>query len=266
MNDGLHFNVPFADYLRWPIMSQSSLKEGRNSMAHLAAAVDGERVKVPTDDMVLGSAMHLCFLEPDQAFSRIATWDGAVRRGKVWDAFCESNAGKLLLTVNQSEKLTGMIASLRRHPEVRRWLSKIEHVEVSAVGLVHGLRMKGRCDALTSEPLIDLKKVSDGAQNRILRTVLDYGYHIQGWIYGQLFERERFLILTVEDEPPFDCVAYEMSPALLRQGKREACELIDRVLECQAAGVWPGRSDAVCMLELPEWAADSVVTFEGELL
>ena len=261
LSDGIHFDVPFEEYLLLPYMSQSTLKEGRRSMAHLLAAMDGDRVKVPTDDMVLGSALHTCFLEPDEAAKRIVVWTKGRRYGNLWKAFKAEHAGKVIITDNQQEQLSGMIASLRLHPEVARWVSGIQGVEVSAIGMVNGLRMRGRCDALTADPLIDLKKVSDGATYKMLRTINEFGYDIQGSIYCRLFERERFMLICVEDAPPYDVIPYELSAARLRKGRREADELIERVLECKASGVWPGRATAPIMLDLQEWETKNDIIF-----
>lgn len=260
--DGLHLRVPFADYLRWPFYSQSILKEGRKSMAHLRAAFEGERQKEPTDDMLLGSALHCAFLEPEEKVDRVAVWRNGARRGSAWEAFKLEHAARIILTENQDEKLTGMLASLKRHPEVKHWADRVSltyhqersWVEVSCVGMVNGLRMKGRCDALTSDPLIDLKKVADAGPHKVQWVVEAYGYHIQASIYCRLFNRERFMMICVEDEPPYDVTPYEFSPGYLRRGKREADELIARVLECEEMGYWPGRSDTPVQLEPPAWA------------
>lgn len=260
--DALHHDVPFPDYLKWPVMSQSTLKEGRKSMAHLRAALDGERVKVPTDDMILGSALHTAFLEPAEVQERVVVWDGAARRGKEWEAFKSEHSQKIILTQSQSAQLNGMVESLRAHPEVRKWTDKIEAVEVSAVGLIHDLRMKGRCDALTGDPLIDLKKVSDGDPRKVVNAAIQFGYDLQAWVYCQLFGRDRFMLITVEDEAPYDVCPYELSPAMLRRGQREASLLIEQVLECKETGYWPGRSTIPVQLELPEWAAsESAISY-----
>lgn len=256
--DGLHFGVPFFEYLQWPVCSQSSLKQGQKSMAHYRAARDGERTMVPTDAMVLGTAMHTAFLEPDEAAQRIAVWRGGARRGKDWEEFKFAYSTRILLTENQETQLNGMVASLRRHPEVRAWQDKIEDVEVACVGDVCGFKMKGRCDALTAAPLIDLKKVADGSAYKVIRAVEDFGYHLQAWIYCQLFKRERFMLICVEDEPPYDVIPYEFSPAYFRSGERQAKQLIERVMECEAKGEWPGRSSKPVLLEPPQWSLPEV--------
>lgn len=266
--DGIYSGVPLEDYLRWPILSQSMLKEGRASMAHLKAAMDRELEKKVTDDMKLGSALHTCFLEPEYAADRIAIWRKGRRYGAEWDGFCDEHASKVILTINLHARLVGMVKALRKHPFVREWSSKIEAVEISKVGLVQGVRMKGRCDALTSDPLVDLKKVKSADVASFTRTVLNFGYEIQGATYTELYQRERFVFVGVEGTPPYDVMAYELSPALLRHGRRQAAAIIDRYKVCCEIGIWPGRcSDPEPVtLEMPGWLSDQInseITFGG---
>ena len=264
---GLHPNVPLATYLRWPLLSQSTLKEMRNSPAHLRAALDGERVKNVTDDMALGSALHTCFLEPEHMLTRVVRWDGGTRRGKAWDEFSAEHAERIILTPGYYESLVGMVKALRRHPFVREWVGRIQHTEVSCVGDVHGVPMKGRCDALTAEPMVDLKKVRTADPRAFTNAVLAYGYHWQAYIYGRLFNRERFVLLTVEDSEPFDVVAFEFSPAFIRLAEAEVIPMLDRYKWAVEHDSWPGRAEEVVQLEVPEWAAneaESEVTVGGE--
>jgi hypothetical protein len=264
LSAGLHFDVPFQEYLSWPLLSQSVLKEGRASMSHLKAARDGARVKCATDDMLLGSALHCAFLEPEAMLKKVILWEGGRRYGKSWEAFQEEQNGKIILTEGHYENLVGMVQSLRRHPVVKHWTAHIEAVEVSAVGKIDGVALKGRCDALTPEPLVDLKKVATADPRVITKTVLNFGYHIQAFIYCRLFQRRRFLLICVEGSPPYDVVAYELSAAFLRQGEREAGELLARYKSCLQSGEWPGRSDDIVILEPPEWfGTKDEITIDG---
>ena len=65
LQDGTYHNLPLADYLRVPMWSQSSLKEAGKSAAHAKAAREGHTRTPPSDAMILGSALHLAFLEPE---------------------------------------------------------------------------------------------------------------------------------------------------------------------------------------------------------
>lgn len=268
--DGVHYDIPFEDYLGWDLPSQTIIKEGRQSMAHLKAAVAGERVKEVTDDMALGTALHTAFLEPANMLTRVALWEGGTRRGKDWEAFRATHKGKTILTKPYFSKLIGMVSALRKHPVVKQWAARMEATEVSAVGTMEGVRLKARCDALTSDPLVDLKKVTSTDPRVITWTVLDFGYHIQAAVYRKLFGRDRFMLICQEGTPPYDVVPYELSPAFLRHGADDAAGLLQAYAYALKTGVWPGRSDDIVTLEPPEWlvGADDVenITFGGEAL
>lgn len=251
-------DIPFDEYLRMPEYSQSVLKQGLQSMARLKAARDRERGLVPTDAMILGSCLHTCFLEPDKAIQRIAVWpeSSGKRWGAEWQAFRAVNANRYIITEAASRHLEGMLASLRKHPVVKERMRRIEGVEVVAVGEIDGLPVKARCDALSDDPMFDLKKTTELGYEAVQRTVMKYGYDTQAAVYKRLFGRERFVLLFVEDEPPYDVVAYELSSGWLRRADQELRVLIGRVKECEKSGIWPGRCDEIVELDLPGWILD----------
>ena len=262
---GIYYDIPFEQYLQWDFLSQSVLKEGRESAAHLKAAIDGERIKEQTDDMALGTALHCAFLEPELMPQKVVCWDNGARRGKAWAEFQDEHEGKTILTPDRYDSLCGMVRSMRKHPFVREWWVKTEAVEVSAVGEIEGVLMKGRADALTPEPLVDLKKVRSTHPAAITRTVLQFGYHIQAPIYNRLFGRSRFVLLCVEDKPPYDVVPFELSPAMLRMGWEETTDLLSDYKQCLASGVWPGRSEQIVTLEPPAYmSSGDGITLDGE--
>lgn len=248
---GIYFDVPFDEYLRWPHLSQSTLKAGRKSMAHLKARMDDRSTVKVTDAMTLGSALHCAFLEPEVAASKVVCYDGGVRRGKVWEAFYGRHLGKIILTPLMHKHLTGMMRSLRAHPQIREWADRIEATEVSAVGQVCGVTMKGRVDALTVDPLVDLKVISQ--PDRFAYQVYDLGYHIQAAVYTHLFGRDRFMLAAVESKPPYDVVVHELSADYIAEGRQEAMGLLQRYKKCMETGEWPGVCQDVLTLDKPEW-------------
>lgn len=264
--DGLHYNVPFEDYAKWRYPSQSSLKAGRISMAHLGAALAGEYTAKVTDDMLLGSALGTAFLEPALMATRVVLWEGASRRGKDWEAFKVQHAGKVILTRSRFAQLTGMIASLRKTQFVREWLATVEHVEVSAVGVIEGVRVKGRADALPPGPIVDVKKVTSCDDRTIAKVCERLGYYIQGAIYKRLFNRDRFELLCVEGTAPYAVRRVTLTDKYLDDGYQTVCGILQAMKHCQATGVWPGYEDAPLELDVPAYrdsGADEV-TIGGE--
>lgn len=266
---GMYIDIPFTDYLHAPVMSQSTLKEGRKSMLHLKSALDGERFKKVTDDMMLGSALHVCFLEPEQMPERVILWEGGARRGKDWEAFSAEHADKIILTEGYHEKLVGMVKALRSKAAVRGWMSKVQSVEVSAIGDVHGLAFKCRADALTDDPLWDLKKIVSVDDRTINSTIVNFGYHIQAYVYKQVFKRDRFCLGFVEGTKPHDVRVVELSDNWLKLGREETLSLIQAYQHCVKEGRWPGRSEVIEKIEPPSYlleqgATGVAITMDGE--
>lgn len=264
--DGTYPHMPFDQYLALRIWSQSTLKEARKSAAHARAAFDGYQ-QVATDAMQLGSALHLAFLEPEEAKEKIVTWEGKVRRGKEWDEFKALYQDKIILTINQTAQLAGMMQAMRANPYISAVSEMISDVEITEIGQACGLRCKGRIDALgfpDDEIGWDLKKVATADPFKFQRAIVDYGYDIQGALYCELFELDRFILIAVEEDPPHDVVPYELSPAMLRNGARklEACAAVIR--QAEKSGVWPGRSAAPVLLEPMEWDLIGSVDFGSE--
>lgn len=259
----LRRGVPLDEYLRWREWSQSAIKLVARSPKHAMATHRQERDTEPTDAMLLGSALHCAFLEPDAAPDRVVEWTGKVRRGREWDAFRTENAEKIILTQGRYASLRAMLASLRAHPVVRAWSPRIEAVEVCATGVLCGVPIKGRCDALTCDPLIDLKMTRDGSLRGATRTAINFAYHVQAAMYCRLFQRERFVLLFVEDAPPYDCAAYELDEQAIRQGERLLEQYCLRIAECTMTDRWPGYGNEIQTLSLPDWALDETVDFSG---
>lgn len=261
---GIYRNIPESEYRGWKLPSQTQFKAGRASPAHMRAAMEAGD-KAPTDAMRLGSALHVAFLEPELMPSKVVKWEGGVRKGAEWTDFSLEHASKIILTPAQHEQLIGMVRSLREHPFVREWQRQVEGVEVSAIGEYCGVLCKARCDALTPSPLVDLKKVRSGDIRSFTNDIVKYGYHMQAAMYRRLFNRDRFVLLTVEDRAPFDVVPYEMSPAMLREGDAALQALVLEYRRCLDTGVWPGRSDQIVTVECPEWlATDPGITYDEE--
>lgn len=259
---GTYYSMPFTDYLALPHWSQSTLKEARKSAAHAKAAKDFKAEA--SDAMILGTALHLAFLEPDEAKDKIVTWEGKVRRGREWEEFKSLYQDKIVLTVNQTAQLAGMMQSMRASSYIAEISKLISDVEITEIGQVCGIFCKGRVDALAGSTIFDIKKVASGDPFKFQRAIVDYAYDLQGAMYCELFEAETFILLTIEDELPYDIVPYEMSPAMLRNGARklEACAAVIR--QAEKTGLWPGRSAAPVLLEPMEWDLIGSVDFGSE--
>ena len=268
LKPGIYRNVDFPAYLKWDCPSHSVLKAGRESAMHMKAAIESP-VTVASDEMLLGSALHTCFLEPEYMSTRVVEWTGARRYGAIWDDFCETHEGKIILTTGLYDRLVGMVQSLRKHPFTRNWTAQIEHCEVSAVGEIAGVLCKGRADAITNDPLVDIKSCRSNSERDIRTAIHTLGYHIQAATYRRLFNRERFVLLTVENHPPYRVGPIELDDMALRVGDQELLSLVGMYKYGVESGEWPGgyEDDSPVLTSLPDWVMESRaanITIGGE--
>jgi hypothetical protein len=259
--------MPFDEYLALPFWSQSTIKEALKSAAHAKAA--REVKPEPTDAMVLGTAFHLAFLEPDEANEKLVTWEGKVRRGKDWDEFRDLYNDKIILTKGQAAQLAGMMTAMRASAYIAEISKTLSDVEIVEIGTVAGLRCKGRVDALacslnTGDIIFDIKKVASADPWKFQRAIVDYAYDLQGAVYCELFEASQFVLIAVEEKPPHDVVPYELSPAMLRNAARKLEQAAAVIRQAEKTGLWPGRSAYPVLLEPPEWDLMGGVSFESD--
>ena len=250
-----YLDIPFADYRAWPEISQSNVKDGCTSMLLMKHFKNNP--KPQTDAMALGSAVGYAFLEPELLPEKVVLWNGARRAGIEWNEFKDGHKGKIILTKGAYTNLKGMIKALRKHPQIKQWITSDGETEVSRVAEIMGVRIKGRVDKLTGDPIVDLKSSGEDLdEDRFASHIVKMGYHIQGAIYCKIFDRKRFILGVVESKAPHDVVPYEMDPDLLAFGLREAKMLISSWKYCCEKEYWPGRSEEIVTIGLPKWLKD----------
>lgn len=231
----------------------SNLKAMALSPAHyLAACQDGFE---ETISMKLGSGTHAMLLgKPWCVFT------GKVRNGKVWEAFEEEHANECILNQREADEAQRMCESVLRCSD--------------AVGLLHGLHfettlhwtheLQDRCcrstpDGFNDRRVVELKSARTAHPERFMRDAFFRYYHAQlAWyqdavdrtsVQGTGHPKEAFII-AVENKAPYAVSCFELTPRLLEQGRAQCRLWLERVVQCERAGVW----SAYC---------ESIVPFDG---
>lgn len=266
---GLYDGISFDDYCALDAVNQSALKQGEESMAHMKAALD--RDVTVTDDMRQGSALHLIALEPHEIPGRLAVWKGKTRRGSEWNDFQQQHDGKIILTENAWSDVKPMLDSMRRHPIVRDLMSWDGRPEVTAVWRHEetDVLCKSRFDYLVelgspnpSATIVDIKKTRSANPRRFAMSAEDYGYPFQAAFYCRGYfaligVNPRFVLVAVENKPPYDCSVYEYEPSDLDDAWSRAEDLLAQYVHCKKNNVWPGRHQKrIQTLVRPAWATN----------
>lgn len=161
------------------------------------------------------------------------------------------------------------------HPD----LTGIGHAEVSIMDTdpTTGLPLKIRPDYLVQPCaqfphglVIDGKSCMDASRDGFGRAVWNYDYGLQAALYTQVAQRvlgtsgrPAFVWLAQEKTRPYAAQYFAAGDNLLEYWDGRIAELLPRVAECMASGVWPGYPATVETLALPAWA-EARMNGEGE--
>jgi hypothetical protein len=275
---GIYEDIPFAVYLGWPYISNSSLTPAERSMQHYRIGKPVEE----TQAMRLGSLIHCGKLEPLEIVNRYVVMpdfqvrkpDGgeylnpkasAAYKAEVAE-FKRQNASKEIVLQAEYDRLIGAVTALNRNARAREYLEGDGPTEVSFVwdDPATGLRCKGRCDKLNmvSRVIADLKTTENAADFAWL--IKKRRYHRQGAMYQDALQvltgcRFDFAIVAAESVDPFLVRSAKVSDAALAQGRASYQILLKQIAACHASGEWPGY-DEPDFWELPGSEFESVPT------
>lgn len=287
----IHYSMPFEEYRQIEGANYSTLKHILTSPKHYRHA-ERRKPQAPTNAMVLGSATHAAILEPKRFALDVAVWEGGARRGKVYDAWAEANAGKVLTRHQDMEHIFAMAKAVHQYEPAMGYLDDEFSSEVTIQwdDPGTGIRCKGRLDGLVmrrpspdkpaiSATIVDLKTAQSIDARQFGTAAARYGYHMQLAHYrnglavalGIPVTSVTVAIIAVESSPPYDVGVFELDDAALMPGEEAISDAIETLAMCRESGDWPGRYDVPQVLELPRWVydedddADSLgLTFGGE--
>lgn len=272
----IEFCMSNKDYHAQPSISSSQLKDVLRSPAHFYAkylAEDREPSK-ETDDMRLGSAVHLLFLEPEIYSENIAIPPAGDRRyvevKKAYAEFEENSKGKIILTQEQEKLAQGMAKSLRNHLFNQIVMQGKGHREASIFYTDYdtGLDCRIRpdyhiapCDDWPNGLIIDLKTTDDARPKAFAKTMANFSYHISAAMYCEGFKTHyntenypAFAWLVVERARPFSCAAYELTENTRNIGLLKMREAFELIAKCHSHNEWQSYPQIIQPIELPNWA------------
>lgn len=236
-------------------LSASALKAFMKSPNHYIQYVTKKREQTPA--LLLGSAAHCLFLEPDTFDSRYAVAPIADRRTKagkeVYNAFLSSSEGKEVLTQDLYEQARAIAtATFNDEVALRLITSEGAQVERQLKQELFGFSFVGYIDLETAGGVYDLKTTKDASPESFQKEAYNYGYHIQGAIYRQATGKP-FYWIAVEKEAPHNVVIYKQSD----DAYHRTCALIQNAVDRFKA--WDGKPEGYQLqpgyiLDLPRWA------------
>jgi len=261
---GIYPGVPSSEYQQWCAVNDSFLSILINrSPAHAKAYK--EQPQEPTEALIVGNALHTRVLEPSLFPSRYAVrpvCDRRTKEGKaMYEGFAETLDDRQELTDEQVAKINRMALSLEQH-SFHRYIEQGQF-EVCIVWRDRktDLLCKARLDYWQEalSVIVDLKTCRDASFDAFGLAVYRYQYYQKAaWYCDGLKTLTKgspsFVFMALEKEPPYACAAYQLADDAIVGGRKAYRRALSIYQECVATNYWPGYSDRIEILTLPEWA------------
>jgi len=118
-----------------------------------------------------------------------------------------------------------------------------------------GCKCKARADWLRDNGVIvDLKTTADASPREFAKSVANFRYDVQDAHYKKGFGVENFVFLAIEKKPPYLVAIYELDDQAKQRGSMLRERDINRYLHCLEKDEWPGFSETIESLSLPNWS------------
>ena len=224
-----------------------------------------------TPAMAFGSACHKMILEPETFGDEYAIAPNVDRRTKegkeLWAKFTEQNAGKTILTADDSLAMAEMEAALEACPLAKRLIRGKGESEVPFfwTDKETGEKCKIKVDRLVRFNrrwyIADYKTAQCADTFRFNSEIFRLGYHFQAGFYTEgvmvskkLRKRPGFLFVAQEKKAPYSVNVIEVSEEVMGAGIAKFRQLMDRYHECRVLDKWPGYvGDVPNDAFLPTW-------------
>jgi hypothetical protein len=168
--------------------------------------------------------------------------------------------GAIPLLPKEYKTVQDMANELALHPIASRLMSE-GRPEVSIIwedGPSEQLR-RARIDWLRDDGIVDYKSAAAADLDSVSKSVFRYAYHMQSASYEDAvcaadisaIDLPYFLIWQ-EKTAPYVVTVTELAPEVIAEGRRANRRAIEIFMQCEASGRWPGYSDGVETIYLPD--------------
>jgi hypothetical protein len=265
-------DVYHADCVKGGSLSYSGAKKLLAEGGPELYAYEREHPPEPTQEMELGTAAHKLVLGVGAKLVEIEAdnWRGKKANDDADNARAE---GKLPLLTKELAVVKAMAARLREHKRAVQLLSQPGRAEQSAFWTdpAYGTWWRCRFDWMPEpdpryRPVVsDYKTTAKGgaAPAKFSKACADFRYYLQAHVYtagytamfgDRISIPPGYALIAQERTPPYRVAVYELHPSALRKGREDALRAMEIYRDCTEAGMWPGYSPEIEVLDLPYWS------------
>ena len=217
-----------------------------------------------------GNMAHCAILEPEEFGKRYVIGPSVNRNTKVWKEFVEAHPDHIAIQQDQSDTAWRQAESVRALPEIRAALD-IGKPEVSAFWRDAETGVECRCRPDWTHTvhdsavvLVDVKTFSICTAHEFSKQCARKAYAKQDAFYTDGFERASglevlaFIFVAVSTEYPYSSAAYMLDNDSKETGRRHYRKNLATYEECLRTDKWPGFSEAIQIIRLPNWALEEI--------
>lgn len=258
---GIHYGVPFADYLQWEAVNQSTLKHMLSSPQHYRYAVL-ESVEV-TEAMLQGTAIHTAVLEPDMFSACYERWEKVKGKGEA--AFAKDQAASTKTLYSSEWNVPEIASAIRSDPATAALIAEVGNKVSAEVCIVwdepNGIRCKARLDGLSDKFVFDLKSIGKVAtDHECTSAAFKLGYHFQAafglrGLKALGHSAADWALVFVEKSAPFAVNTFWIDGDTRDVGASQVGRCLNRLRQCLDSGQWPGPAAVgIKPMQCPKWA------------
>ena len=259
--------MPEAEYHRHPALSASLAKLLLPPSVPAKFRWIQQHGHPPKDVWDIGSAAHKLVLRsgPDIIVIEAPDWRTKAAR----EARDEARAAGNIPVLEKDYRMVSFMAqALRKHP-VAAALFDPERGGNAEQSLfwedpVTGTPLRCRLDWLPADNgqrmiVGDYKTCSDADLRSISKSSLNWAYYLQAAWYLEgvkalgLDDNPAFVFVFQEKTAPYLVQVVELDHNALEVGRRHMRQAIDLYVRCAEADEWPGYSDEIELVSLPDW-------------
>ena len=268
------------DYFAHPAMSQSKLKDLKQSPKHFwAKHLSPERViEDPTEAMQFGTLVHTCVFEHKKFLDKyiiMPKFDKRTKEGKAGHLdFVTKNAGKICIDESDYTAAINIRLAILNKKTSSILFGKPGLIEKELYWIDEGTGIECKakldyfiepCAEFPNGVIIDLKTTINAKPDEFASSLFKFGYYNQQAHYCKGVrtiyktpDYPDFIFIPVEKVAPYECSFLAGDNDTLEIGLKENQKLLQLYKHCSETGIWHGYEDRLQTIALPAWAANKL--------
>lgn len=210
----------------------------------------------PTDDLIIGNAVHAMCLQPDKFYDKFAVAPKVDRRKTedklIWNEFCASSQNKSVLTPEMMDMALACSSSVKDNKFFKDIInSDPDSVFIEAGGSCDfsGSKIKGRIDLYNKSKnvILDIKTCKDmPTLSQMKYYAEDRMHYMQGFFYSEIVmqslhleQRPSVVFLYVHKKAPFTIGMSMFGEHYIEKARRQLSKELCRYENCRFNDAWP---------------------------